>query len=305
MAAVMLARPARRKNDRRLAAAWIASEIEFEEGVGKLFIAVESAAPSLLDAYRSEKGTKTQSSRNMSQFRIAEERILRNMRMAGIRRGTGGGLSPCLPVHRFTNPNRDEAGTLESVSEQTHPLMIRTLRCAVLALALTTSAAFAAENPKVGGHEMYSTKNIVENASKSDDHTTLVAAVKAAGLVETLEGKGPFTVFAPTNEAFEALPKGTVETLLKPENKKKLTGILTYHVVAGDYTAEKLAEEIKEGKGKATLKTVEGEKLTLMMGDGGKGIEIKDAKGNVAMVSIADVKQSNGVIHVINKVLMP
>lgn len=183
--------------------------------------------------------------------------------------------------------------------------MIRTLRCAALALVLVSSAAFAAENPMVGGSEMYPTKNIVENASKSKDHTTLVAAVKAAGLVDTLEGKGPFTVFAPTNEAFEALPKGTVETLLKPENKKKLTGILTYHVVAGDYTAAKLAEEIKEGKGKATLKTVEGEKLTAMMDKGGKGIDLKDAKGNVATVTIADVKQSNGVVHVVDKVLMP
>lgn len=183
--------------------------------------------------------------------------------------------------------------------------MIRTLRCAALALALTATSAFAAENPMVGGHEMFPTKNIIENAVKSDDHTTLVAAVKAAGLVETLEGKGPFTVFAPTNEAFDALPKGTVETLVKPENKAKLTAILTYHVVAGDLTGAVLSEKIKAGKGKATLKTVNGEKLTAMLEKGGKGIELKDAKGNVAMVTIADVKQSNGVIHVVNKVLMP
>ena len=182
--------------------------------------------------------------------------------------------------------------------------MIRTLRYAALGLVLTASAALA-KDPMVGGHAMYASKNIVENASKSSDHTTLVAAVKAAGLVETLEGKGPFTVFAPTNEAFDALPKGTVDTLLKPENKEKLTGILTYHVVAGDYTGTKLAEEIKAGSGKAELKTVNGATLTAMMTKNGKGIELKDTKGDVAIVTIADVKQSNGVIHVINKVLMP
>ena len=182
--------------------------------------------------------------------------------------------------------------------------MIRTLRLAVLGLALTASAALA-ENPMVGGHEMFPTKNIVENASQSDDHTTLVAAVKAAGLVPTLEGKGPFTVFAPTNEAFKKLPEGTVDTLLKPENKAKLTAVLTYHVVAGDLTAAKLEHLIKEGKGKHMLKTVNGEKLTIMMGEGDKGIAIKDAKGDVANVTIADVKQSNGVIHVIDTVLLP
>jgi uncharacterized surface protein with fasciclin (FAS1) repeats len=183
--------------------------------------------------------------------------------------------------------------------------MIKTLYIAALSVTLATSSAFSAENPKVGGHAMYASKNIIENASKSEDHTTLVAAVKAAGLVETLEGKGPFTVFAPTNEAFAALPAGTVDTLLKPENKKTLTGILTYHVVAGDLTAAKLMARIKKGNGTATLTTVNGEKLTAMMGEGGKGIALKDAKGNVAMVTIADVKQSNGVIHVIDKVLMP
>ena len=182
--------------------------------------------------------------------------------------------------------------------------MIRTLRYAALGLVLTASAALA-KDPMVGGHEMFANKNIIQNASKSDDHTTLVAAVKAAGLVDTLEGKGPFTVFAPTNEAFKALPAGTVDTLLKPENKDKLTSILTYHVVAGDYTGAKLAEEIKAGSGKAELKTVNGETLTAMMTKNGKGIELKDTKGDVALVTIADVKQSNGVIHVINKVLMP
>ncbi len=180
--------------------------------------------------------------------------------------------------------------------------MKRTLRSAVLALALTATSAFAA-NPMVGGKEMFPDKNIIENASQSADHTTLVAAVKAADLVKTLEGKGPFTVFAPTNEAFEALPAGTVDTLLKPENKKKLAGILTYHVVAGDVTAERLGKMIKKGGGKAELKTVNGEKLTAMM-DGDK-VTLKDKQGNVATVTIADVKQSNGVIHVIDKVLMP
>ena len=180
--------------------------------------------------------------------------------------------------------------------------MKKTLCSAILGLALTAATGFAA-NPVVGGKEMFPNKNIVENASESADHTTLVAAVKAAGLVETLEGKGPFTVFAPTNEAFEALPKGTVDTLVKPENKKKLTAILTYHVVAGDLTAEVLAKKIKDGKGKASLKTVNGEKLTVMME--GEKIAIKDTKGNVATVTIGDVKQSNGVIHVIDKVLMP
>ena len=183
--------------------------------------------------------------------------------------------------------------------------MIRTLRIAALGLALSATSLFAADDPMVGGHEMFPNKNIVENASQSDDHTTLVAAVKAAGLVPTLESKGPFTVFAPTNEAFKALPEGTVETLLKPENKSKLTAILTYHVVKGDLTAAKLMEKIKAGKGKAMLTTVNGEKLTVTMGEDGKGIVVKDVKGDAAMVTIADVKQSNGVIHVIDKVLLP
>ena len=180
--------------------------------------------------------------------------------------------------------------------------MKKTLRYAVLALALSATTAFAA-NPMVGGKEMFPNKNIIENAVNSADHTTLVAAVKAAGLVETLEGKGPFTVFAPTNEAFDALPAGTVDTLVKPENKKTLTGILTYHVVAGDLTSAKLAKMIKKGGGKTTLTTVNGEKLTAMM-DGDK-LQLKDTKGGVATVTIADVKQSNGVIHVVDKVLMP
>jgi uncharacterized surface protein with fasciclin (FAS1) repeats len=172
---------------------------------------------------------------------------------------------------------------------------------AALTLAASTSAL--ADNPMVGGKEMYPTKNIIENASQSADHTTLVAAVKAAGLVTTLEGKGPFTVFAPTNEAFEALPAGTVDTLLKPENKAKLTAILTYHVVAGDLTSEKIAKKIKAGGGKAELKTVNGEKLTAMMK--GDSLVLTDKGGNESTVTIADVKQSNGVIHVIDHVLLP
>ena len=155
----------------------------------------------------------------------------------------------------------------------------------------------------VGGAAMYPSKNIVENAVNSKDHTTLVAAVKAAGLVDTLKSKGPFTVFAPTNDAFGKLPAGTVETLVKPENKATLTKILTYHVVAGKMTSADLVKAIKAGKGKATLKTVQGGTLTAMMK--GKGIELKDEKGGVSMVTIADVMQSNGVIHVVNTVLMP
>ena len=172
----------------------------------------------------------------------------------------------------------------------------------MLALALSATTAFAAD-PEVGGAKMYTTKNIIANASKSADHTTLVAAVKAAGLVKTLEGKGPFTVFAPTNEAFSALPPDTVPTLLKPENKATLTGILTYHVVAGDLTASKLDKLIKKGGGKAELTTVNGAKLTAMMS--GDKLMLKDDKGGEATVTIADVKQSNGVIHVVDKVLMP
>lgn len=155
----------------------------------------------------------------------------------------------------------------------------------------------------VGGAPMYPSKNIVENAVNSKDHTTLVAAVKAAGLVETLSGPGPFTVFAPTNKAFDKLPKGTVETLLKPENKAALTGVLTYHVVAGKMSAMDLMNKIKADGGKATLKTVAGGTLTAMQK--GKKIELMDEKGGTATVTIADVNQSNGVIHVIDTVLLP
>ena len=150
---------------------------------------------------------------------------------------------------------------------------------------------------------MYANKDIIDNAVNSKDHTTLVAAVKAAGLVETLKGKGPFTVFAPTDAAFKKLPAGTVDTLVKPESKATLTKILTYHVVAGDFTAAKIAKKIKNGGGMAKLKTVQGEALTAMMV--GDKLELKDAKGGVSTVTIADVMQSNGVIHVVDTVLMP
>ena len=182
-------------------------------------------------------------------------------------------------------------------------MKIKILAAALGLSMMIGSAAMAASNPMVGGSAMLSTKDIIDNAVNSKDHTTLVAAVKAAGLVETLKGPGPFTVFAPTNEAFAALPKGTVDTLLKPENKDKLTSILTYHVVAGKLDAADLTKQIKAGGGSAMLKTVQGESLTARA-DGGK-VTITDSKGNVADVTIANVMQSNGVIHVIDKVLMP
>lgn len=173
-----------------------------------------------------------------------------------------------------------------------------------LFLALGCSAMiFGAQDPMVGGSPMSPQKNIVQNALNSKDHTTLVAAVKAAGLVDTLEGAGPFTVFAPTNEAFEKLPAGTVDTLLKPENKQMLTSILTYHVVPGKLDAAKLKHEISAGGGMVTLKTVNGESLTASMD--GDDIVLKDAKGGTAHVTIANVYQANGVIHVIDSVLMP
>ena len=170
--------------------------------------------------------------------------------------------------------------------------------------ALAQQAQLSPTSVMVGGQAMLPSKNIVANAVNSADHTTLVAAVKAAGLVETLQGKGPFTVFAPVNDAFENLPAGTVETLLKPENKATLTKVLTYHVVAGNMTADKIMAAIKAGKGKASLKTVSGGTLTAMM-NGPKNVVLVDEAGNVASISTYDVLQSNGVIHVIDKVLMP
>lgn len=177
-------------------------------------------------------------------------------------------------------------------------------RAGVVALALATVATPAlAKNPMVGGAAMYPTKNIIQNAVNSKDHTTLVAAVKAAGLVETLSGPGPFTVFAPTNAAFDKLPPGTVGELVKPENKGTLTAILTYHVVAGRLTAADIAAQIKAGGGKATLTTVNGGTLTAAMM--GNKLMLTDAKGGMSHVTIGNVMQSNGVIHVIDTVLMP
>jgi uncharacterized surface protein with fasciclin (FAS1) repeats len=171
-------------------------------------------------------------------------------------------------------------------------------------VALTTASALAGDkNPVVGGQPMYPTKDIIDNAVNSADHTTLVAAVKAAGLVDTLKGAGPFTVFAPTNEAFAKLPAGTVENLLKPENKDTLTKILTYHVVAGRLSATDLRKQIKAGNGQAELKTVSGGTLTVMMQ--GKNIVLKDEKGGMSTITIPNVFQSNGVIHVVDMVVLP
>ena len=180
---------------------------------------------------------------------------------------------------------------------------IKTLFVATTMLAGAAFAISAYANPMVGGAPMYANKNIVQNAVNSKVNTTLVAAVKAAGLVPTLEGAGPFTVFAPTNAAFKKLPDGTVQNLLKPENIDQLKAILTYHVVAGKITAKELQRMIKEGGGKATLKTVEGGELTAE--DHGSHIELLGAKGSHATIEIPNVEQSNGVIHVINGVLLP
>ncbi|MBC7933759.1 MAG: fasciclin domain-containing protein [Rhizobacter sp.] len=183
---------------------------------------------------------------------------------------------------------------------------MKKIKTSLLAIALMVfaNASFAqGKTVMVGGAAMYPTKNIVENAVNSKDHTTLVAAVKAAGLVETLQSAGPFTVFAPTDAAFNMLPAGTVDNLVKPENKAALTGILTYHVVEGKWNAKDIAKMIKDGNGTAEIKTVAGGKLLAMMD--GKKVVIKDEAGNQAHVTISDVNQSNGVIHVIDHVLMP
>jgi uncharacterized surface protein with fasciclin (FAS1) repeats len=195
--------------------------------------------------------------------------------------------------------------------------MRRQTRQALVALALTVAGSPAAaaqgnggdmamgENTTmVGGQAMFRTKDIVDNAVNSADHTTLVAAVKAAGLVETLKGEGPFTVFAPTNAAFAALPEGTVPTLLRPENKEQLTKVLTYHVVPGRLDAAALLKAVRKGHGKATLTTAAGESLWIMM-NGDRNLVVRDAKGAVAAISTYDVIQSNGVIHVVDKVLLP
>ena len=175
---------------------------------------------------------------------------------------------------------------------------------AIVAGSVNVSAQMMKDkNPMVGGAAMYKTKNIVDNAVNSKDHTTLVAAVQAAGLVDTLKSAGPFTVFAPTNAAFDKLPAGTVGMLVKPENKEMLTKILTYHVISGNYDSKAIMKAIKKGRGKAEFKTVSGGTLTAMMM--GKSLVLTDEKGGKSMVTIADVRQSNGVIHVVDTVLMP
>jgi uncharacterized surface protein with fasciclin (FAS1) repeats len=178
---------------------------------------------------------------------------------------------------------------------------------AVLCLAIVAMSASmliaGSKDPMVGGAAMYASKDIIDNAVNSKDHTTLVAAVKAAGLVDTLKGPGPFTVFAPTNEAFAKLPAGTVEALLKPENKEMLTKILTYHVVAGRISTAELKKQIREGNGQATLKTVSGGTLIVMLQ--GSSIVLKDEKGGMSTVTIPNVFQSNGVIHVVDAVVLP
>jgi uncharacterized surface protein with fasciclin (FAS1) repeats len=175
----------------------------------------------------------------------------------------------------------------------------------MLMLIATMGVTFSAraQNPMVGGAAMYPSKDIIDNAVNSADHTTLVAAVNAAGLVDTLKGAGPFTVFAPTNAAFDKLPAGTVGMLVKPENKEMLTRILTYHVVAGRMDSKAIMSAIKKGRGTAHFKTVSGGTLTAMMS--GKNLIVRDEKGGTSMVTIADVRQSNGVIHVVDTVLMP
>ena len=183
-------------------------------------------------------------------------------------------------------------------------------RTALAAAALALSAGFALpaaaqKNPMVGGAPMYASKNIVENAVNSKDHTTLVAAVKAADLVGTLSGPGPFTVFAPTNAAFAKLPPGTVEQLVQPMMKPQLTSILTYHVVPGRYTSADLMKMVKQGGGEAKLKTAQGGTLTVLPGRSGRSVFVSDAKGGTVRVTTANVIQSNGVIHVVDGVLMP
>lgn len=183
--------------------------------------------------------------------------------------------------------------------------LLPTLFISALVFSSASQAAMMGNNTvMVGGAAMYPSKNIVQNAVNSKDHTTLVAAVKAAGLVSTLEGNGPFTVFAPTNAAFDKLPPGTVDSLLKPENKQKLTNVLTYHVVSGKLDMKALEKKIKAGGGKAELKTVNGESLWVMA-NGPHNIQLKDAHGNMANITTYDVNQSNGVIDVIDTVLMP
>lgn len=180
-----------------------------------------------------------------------------------------------------------------------------TILAALFVGAMGFAAPSFAKTVMVGGAPMYPSKTIVQNAVNSKDHTTLVSAVKAAGLVDTLSGSGPFTVFAPTNAAFAKLPPGTVQNLVQPQNKPTLTKVLTYHVVPGRYTAQDLMRMVKQGGGQATLRTVEGEPLMIVPGRSGKTLFVEDVKGNTAQVTIPDMMQSNGVIHVVNAVLMP
>jgi uncharacterized surface protein with fasciclin (FAS1) repeats len=182
--------------------------------------------------------------------------------------------------------------------------MQRTFKMVSVIAALVPALAFAAGEPMVGGQAMFRTRDIVDNAVNSADHTTLVAAVKVADLVATLKSAGPFTVFAPVNDAFENLPEGTVETLLEPQNKATLAKVLTYHVVPGRFTAADLRKRVKAGKGTAALETASGGTLWVMM-NGESNLVIKDETGAVAQISTYDVLQSNGVIHVINRVVMP
>jgi uncharacterized surface protein with fasciclin (FAS1) repeats len=191
-----------------------------------------------------------------------------------------------------------------SVASNRLALVAATAIAAMMASAAVIPATAMEKTVTVGGAPMYPSKNIIENAVNSKDHTTLVAAVKAAGLVDTLEGAGPFTVFAPTNRAFGKLPAGTVEGLVKPENKSTLTKILTYHVVPGRLTTASLMKAVKAGGGMAHLKTVEGEDLRITQDGPGK-LSVTDAKGDVSMITTADVLQSNGVIHVVDTVLLP
>lgn len=208
----------------------------------------------------------------------------------------GCGAPPASNTAANANANRSNTSAMSS---NTNNAM-----AANNANAANTGAAPAADgNPMVGGAPMLASKDIIDNAVNSKDHTTLVAAVKAAELVETLKGKGPFTVFAPTNAAFDKVPKATLDTLMKPESKKALTGILTYHVVAGKQDAAAITKAIEDGKGKATFKTVAGGTLTATLE--GKNVVLTDEKGGKSTVTIADVMQSNGVIHVVDSVLMP
>jgi uncharacterized surface protein with fasciclin (FAS1) repeats len=208
-------------------------------------------------------------------------------------------------------PHRAFPGSPDHLSRNLPPMKLHILPIVALAIAgaglpapVFAQAQKAEKTVRVGGAPMYPSKTIVQNAVNSKDHTTLVAAVKAAGLVDTLSGPGPFTVFAPTNKAFGKLPKGTVETLVQPQNKTALTGILTYHVVPGRYTAQDLMTLVKQGSGQAQLKTVQGG--TLVVTPAGKNkLSVTDAKGDKAIVTIPNVMQSNGVIHVIDTVLLP